>query len=357
MTTTAATTDIATRPLRRITSVTPGYDCARHPCGKGNCGKTSGGNHGIHCDEWWYALTDGQIALSFTVWSGIFPPSVPSDVSIRLSFGRDKVAQGVNIASHIGFPIDRESVRIPLSPGVSACEYLDPGLNCHDGHGSVLKAEAFFNKYGTDSYEQPESFWQALEVEWRQRAERALAERTDTKWVRCPRCNGEGTTTKPASTLTDSTIGEIIDHGLARGDADCPEGLGIYQQGRWAEDRLLLKRLAWQCEEQCAEVNSFYFPSVPPTTTLTASDLDQLESEIQAATGDVSKWCWWTSNSHMRLSSDSGGNCVDGDVLSATVARDGVPVLVVSEANAKAITSLAHTAKELIRIARILVKK
>lgn len=42
-----------------------------------------------------------------------------------------------------------------------------------------------------------------------------------------------------------------------------------------------------------------------------------------------SPWRWWTSNSMRRLSSDTTGK--DGDVISATIASDGVAVVVVKE--------------------------
>lgn len=39
------------------------------------------------------------------------------------------------------------------------------------------------------------------------------------------------------------------------------------------------------------------------------------------------RWRWWTSNSMRRLSSDATGK--DGDVISATIASDGVAVVCV----------------------------
>lgn len=76
-----------------------------------------------------------------------------------------------------------------------------------------------------------------------------------------------------------------------------------------------------------------------PTLDDGVSDLDDLESKAKAAT--PGPWSVWSSNSHLRISSDATGR--DGDVCSAVVATDGVPVLAIGRQDADYIAALNPT--------------
>lgn len=164
--------------LKRLSAVLAGYDCIAHPCGKNGCGTWLGSSHGRHGDEWEYAVTDGEFALSLRVYTHqlegarLLPWAPP---------------EGASLDAHAPFPIDDDQVR-EGHPG-RKCGYLAQG-RCYGGFSSALIAGEFFQAYGQPAFEQAESFWVALENEWRRM--RAVVEADKSASKRCPCCEGDG---------------------------------------------------------------------------------------------------------------------------------------------------------------------
>ena len=77
-------------------------------------------------------------------------------------------------------------------------------------------------------------------------------------------------------------------------------------------------------------------------------DLEKLRALEAAAT--PGPWRWWTSNSHIRLSSDPTGK--DGDVAYAFTSRsDGVPSIGISEEDMVLVAALRNSAGDLLAAA------
>lgn len=79
----------------------------RHPCGKHGCGERPGAGHGIADETWHYAVSDGVVALSLDVGSGIYPESV-SGAGLPAHVQRPS---GRWLYVHTAFPTSREDVR------------------------------------------------------------------------------------------------------------------------------------------------------------------------------------------------------------------------------------------------------
>lgn len=167
--------------VRRVSLVQPGYDCVRHPCGRNGCGTSPGANHGIHGDEWHYAVVGDAAALSLSVFSHVFPPSVPREPPFR-----DLPPLGVTLTLHTRFPVEETDVR---TGSTAPCTWLG---RCYSDEGSGLEAEAFFREHGASAYAQPEPFWLALERALEARVEGARAASAATRVVQCPTCAGTG---------------------------------------------------------------------------------------------------------------------------------------------------------------------
>lgn len=131
--------------VERRTYRKPGHDCRRE------CRHEPKGEHGIHSDEWWFAVVDGGLAVSLTVFSGLYPESVD----------RSTLPACVSECSASTFATHR------ADPNGKECDYVEGGL-C-TGALSFLRAERFWKRHGVPEagLEQPESFWSALETELR----------------------------------------------------------------------------------------------------------------------------------------------------------------------------------------------
>lgn len=154
-------------PIKRHSERVPGYDCIRNPCGRGNCGKTPGGSHGIHCDDWIYVVSDGDLALSLTVFSGIFPYSVPEDTVANL---RSIYPMGADLSLHVGFVVPGNDWG---DDDGQECPWVAGG-RCYHGayYSTALGARGFWNEHaGRDcGFVQPESFWMAMERAFREKS-------------------------------------------------------------------------------------------------------------------------------------------------------------------------------------------
>jgi hypothetical protein len=87
--------------MRREAIVRKGYDCITNPCGKNGCGTNPGNSHGQHCDDWIYAVCEGDAALSLTVFSGAYPR------------GTSRPPEGADLSMHTAFPHCEDDVRAP----------------------------------------------------------------------------------------------------------------------------------------------------------------------------------------------------------------------------------------------------
>lgn len=138
--------------LRKIMVVRPGWDCIRQPCGKNGCGDRLAANHGVHCDEWIYGLTDGQIAIVGLVWTDRFPATVPPHQQWRPGL------RGVSVGAHLNFRLASHEDDEPQYE----CDWLD-SRRCYQEPFGLLHANPTFQSFGPlNQPEQPPSFWDAF---------------------------------------------------------------------------------------------------------------------------------------------------------------------------------------------------
>lgn len=171
--------------LRREWFKAEGYDCRNN-----ECKHHPKGDHGIHCDEWIYAIhaEDNRTALSLTVNTGKYPASAQRP---------NKAPWGTDVSLHASFPSEKEHLRESwhgmACSFVAACSFVDPP-HCETHSSSCLKADELWKQFGNDAQiEQSEQFWAALEAlfwAWNDKARTTWHE--IQKWSRCPRCDGQG---------------------------------------------------------------------------------------------------------------------------------------------------------------------
>lgn len=131
--------------MKRVTSAVPGYDC------RVECKHDNKGDHGVHCEEWWYAVVDEETnqALSLMVFSNEFPNGYAA------SWSWAEKPKGVSLQFHrtteLGNP----------------CEFIEGP--CATEPFGAMYTERFFEVHGVPRREQPESFWQSLEQMLRER--------------------------------------------------------------------------------------------------------------------------------------------------------------------------------------------
>jgi hypothetical protein len=142
--------------VKRFSQVVPGYDCIRYPCGRNGRRKPAGASHGVHCDEYQYTVSDGRLALSIVVYSGKYPSSVPPDNRLDHLF-----PNGAGLRLHVGYP----NVE---SDGENDCEYVNGGKCYCNSIVSFTKSDEFVRSHfrAESGFNQPESFWNALEDEF-----------------------------------------------------------------------------------------------------------------------------------------------------------------------------------------------
>jgi hypothetical protein len=188
--------------VRRFTTTRKGFDCTRHPCGKSGCGRHPGSNHGIACDLWEYAVSDGDLAVSLSVSSGVFPESVPAESAA--GGGPYPAARAVYV--HAANPLDEETVRSGAYG--DPCDYLGGG-RCYTDGGRYNFEEGFFGEYIGPERVQSESFWRALEGELNE--VRGALEPLGV--AQCSSCAGRGAV-GPGAGWTDSRH-ELPPHDVA----------------------------------------------------------------------------------------------------------------------------------------------
>lgn len=165
--------------LKRHTHLRPGYDCLTTPCGQNGCGTRPGSNHGQHCDDWEYVVSDGEIALGLTAYSGKSPR------------GPARAPEGVTLSLHACFPSSREQAA--NEERAQECEWLDGGQCFSAGHWFGLASEFWTRAHTEDAFEQGEAFWLALEGLWSELSAKARGDRVEA----CACCKGTGLAVQP----------------------------------------------------------------------------------------------------------------------------------------------------------------
>lgn len=169
--------------MKRQSFKVEAYDCRINPCGRGGC-VPGNPQHGGGAERWVYAVSDGDVAVSLEVHTGIY--LTEHDTAYALG--------GSDISVHTAFPTEREIIRDGAEG--HECGYVDGG-RCFIFSTTALGANTFFEKHGNlAQFEQSEAFWVGLEEYLKAQRALAYAARTDTKHVQCPTCGGCGTVEK-----------------------------------------------------------------------------------------------------------------------------------------------------------------
>ena len=131
--------------MQRVSALSPGFNCG--PGGR-DCQHTPKGDHGCSGGTWRYAVVEDTRAVSLTVLALDYPPSVDRSRFSEFMLRPQGEAMCWHEASGDG----------ELRP----CDLL-PGGKCQ-GDCSYLQAGQFWEEHHVgDQFEQPESFWIALE--------------------------------------------------------------------------------------------------------------------------------------------------------------------------------------------------
>ncbi len=174
--------------IKRISRKVPAFDCTRNPCGKNGCGTNPGKNHGIHCEEWIYAVVGPDVAVELLVFSGIWTPTVPEQIANRMREG-ERYPWGVQLTTHARFPTDVAALKSITSSEchlLGSCRYSE---TMSIAYSQKLVEDVFDAAAG---FEQPEAFWLELEKYLRKETDRIETERVDVKFDVCGVCKGKG---------------------------------------------------------------------------------------------------------------------------------------------------------------------
>jgi len=207
--------------LARQSHLIAGYDC------RVECQHTPKGEHGQSSSEWLYIIGSGDAALTLIVMSGEYP-----DGTRRPPDARD-------LTLHVAWRTEQSDVR--SSSLGEGCDYVDGG-RCFRAASTIVGARDFFVAHGQSTFEQPESFWTALEDKFA--VMYGTAERADDRFKQCPTCVGEGVIEKGAG--WPDNIERTSDAALRLGtkpDSRCGE---FYLNGwRAGADRAADGRNGW----------------------------------------------------------------------------------------------------------------
>lgn len=165
--------------MKRESKIRPGWEsCGPH--GE-TCTHATKGAHGQHGDEWYYAVSDGEAALSLCAMTCFRKGELALE-----PFQNERPSTGSNLALHTTYATSRGEVLMQKQ----SCGYLG---ECYCEHSWGLLAGDFWKEHtSTDTFEQPEPFWIALEAKFIEL--KAAYPRTDL--VRCNHCDGVGVVTR-----------------------------------------------------------------------------------------------------------------------------------------------------------------
>ncbi len=128
--------------MERLTFKVPGYDCLHAPCNH-----ATKGEHGIHGEEWWYVVKDGDRAVAVSLMTENFPPTVPL-----------WKVRGGPAAGPVSFHREWQEHE---HENQQRCEWVTGG-KCYSDYGFVLGDEVW-SSGDTSRFEQGEGFWTILE--------------------------------------------------------------------------------------------------------------------------------------------------------------------------------------------------
>ena len=167
--------------MKREQKKVPGYDCGWH--GE-KCQHDTKGEHGISGGYYLYLIVadEGDLALVFTVHAAEYPATVEEPRRSRLLGGLPLCFWHL----HATFPFDMSQIGTKPSP----CDVLPSGA-CYGDGGHYSGPEKILVQHGTPGvFDQPESFWHALETLFADVAPGIRAGRADHLWRVCPACGG-----------------------------------------------------------------------------------------------------------------------------------------------------------------------
>lgn len=175
--------------MNRITHIEPAFDCICGPCNRPDCpGHGAVGDlHGRGNVHWNYAIVadDGRTALSFAVYTSISLPCTPdwiraADEGRRRKGERPRAS---DLTLHCDFITDSDGA----GSNPKGCIFL-AGRPCHADYTTSIAAGHFWEKHGEPGALLPErcqSFWLALEAEFRVRDQSARGRRVK-QCTECP---------------------------------------------------------------------------------------------------------------------------------------------------------------------------
>lgn len=153
-----------TRRFRHVSRRSPAYD--------------RGPRDGIGAERWGYAVTDGTVALSLDVCSGV-----------HVNPYNNKPPEGWTLYLHTRWPTEIDQLTGRQAP--DKCALLRGG-RCFLHIYCVSDAQRMFRDHGRATFRQPPSFWRAMEAECVRLAELAEKDRVDLRRRRCSCCRGKG---------------------------------------------------------------------------------------------------------------------------------------------------------------------
>lgn len=136
---------------------------------------------GRRSEYWVYVVgQDSNAALTLSVRADKYPDDFPTE-------GKPDAS---DLSLHVNYVTDREQVRRSSRP-TTPCSAVAGG-KCFVPHTTGIGASAFFKEHWSPEhgYEQPESFWLAMEARHR---EEVAKYPPLTTYQRCAHCDGTGT--------------------------------------------------------------------------------------------------------------------------------------------------------------------
>jgi hypothetical protein len=177
--------------MKRQSYLERGWDCfevctdPRHKDTYGRPYRSRSQNHGRRSDEWVYAVTEDGCTMELEVAANEATAPFPGS-----SFRWEGPPRANCFTGHYPFPVSEEQAR-DMIPASRECKYT--GGVCYMTDRAYNPADLFFKQYGVPRFEQPETFWLALE----QIVARVwFADARELALQQCPTCKGKGVVPK-----------------------------------------------------------------------------------------------------------------------------------------------------------------